>query len=158
MEAFSIRRRVSYYETDAMGVVHHSNHLRFFEEVRVEWFRERGMGKVTWQKNQYHFPLIEATTRFIKPIMFDDLLELRLQVRLQGTRFYFQYGAFLVSEGMEHRLDLPNRNFEGKPLLVATGTTTHVIIERNFKVCKTIDPAISVILEKESWTEGGING
>lgn len=30
-----IKYRVNYYETDKMGVVHHSNYIRWFETVRV---------------------------------------------------------------------------------------------------------------------------
>ena len=29
-------RRINYYETDKMGIVHHSNYIRFFEEARVD--------------------------------------------------------------------------------------------------------------------------
>ena len=30
---------VQYYETDMMGVTHHSNYIRFMEEARVEFFK-----------------------------------------------------------------------------------------------------------------------
>ena len=36
------RIRVQYYETDAMGIVHHSNYVRYFETARTEFFRSRG--------------------------------------------------------------------------------------------------------------------
>ena len=29
-------RKINYYETDKMGIVHHSNYIRFFEEARCE--------------------------------------------------------------------------------------------------------------------------
>ena len=28
--------KVQYYETDGMGIVHHSNYIRWFEEARVD--------------------------------------------------------------------------------------------------------------------------
>ena len=31
--------RVQYYETDQMGIVHHSNYIRWFEEARIDWMR-----------------------------------------------------------------------------------------------------------------------
>ena len=31
---FVFKRRVAYHETDALGVVHHSNHIKYFEEAR----------------------------------------------------------------------------------------------------------------------------
>ena len=34
--------KVQYYETDQMGVVHHSNYIRWFEEARAEWMEAVG--------------------------------------------------------------------------------------------------------------------
>ena len=31
---FKYERKINYYETDKMGVVHHSNYIRFLEEAR----------------------------------------------------------------------------------------------------------------------------
>jgi len=36
------RRRVQFYETDAQGVMHHSNYFRLFEEARGELLRSLG--------------------------------------------------------------------------------------------------------------------
>ena len=33
---------VQYYETDKMGVTHHSNYIRFMEEARVDFFKNIG--------------------------------------------------------------------------------------------------------------------
>ena len=35
---------VQYYETDQMGVTHHSNYIRWFEEARTKLFEEIGLG------------------------------------------------------------------------------------------------------------------
>ena len=32
-----VRHRVPFYETDAMGVVHHSNYVRYLELARIAW-------------------------------------------------------------------------------------------------------------------------
>ena len=29
-------RKINYYETDKMGIVHHSNYIRFLEEARTD--------------------------------------------------------------------------------------------------------------------------
>ena len=34
---------VQYYETDKMGIVHHSNYIRWFEEARIDWMRHCGI-------------------------------------------------------------------------------------------------------------------
>ena len=35
---------VQYYETDQMGIVHHSNYIRWFEEARSYLLEENGFG------------------------------------------------------------------------------------------------------------------
>ena len=35
--------KVQYYETDQMGVAHHSNYIRWFEEARVDWMDQLGL-------------------------------------------------------------------------------------------------------------------
>lgn len=34
--------RVNYYETDKMGITHHSNYMRFMEEARMNFLSEIG--------------------------------------------------------------------------------------------------------------------
>lgn len=36
------RHKVQYYETDQMGIVHHSNYIRWMEEARIEYLNELG--------------------------------------------------------------------------------------------------------------------
>ena len=40
----TVQHRVAFYETDAMGIVHHSNYVRFFEHARVSWLEQYGVG------------------------------------------------------------------------------------------------------------------
>ena len=41
MEPYIIKAR--YYETDQMGIIHHSNYIRWFEEARVDFLEQIGM-------------------------------------------------------------------------------------------------------------------
>lgn len=36
-------RNVAYYETDQMGIVHHSNYIRWFEEARIDFLAQIGL-------------------------------------------------------------------------------------------------------------------
>lgn len=40
---FTYKRRVKFYETDGMRVVHHANYLHYFEEARVEYCAQAGL-------------------------------------------------------------------------------------------------------------------
>ena len=37
------RRRINYYETDQMQVVHHSNYARYLEEARLDMMEQAGL-------------------------------------------------------------------------------------------------------------------
>ena len=36
--------KIQYCETDGMGIVHHSNYIRWFEEARVDLLEQLGFG------------------------------------------------------------------------------------------------------------------
>lgn len=88
---FSFERRVSYYDTDAMGIVHHSNHVRYFEDARVAWMRESGLANYHAPKGPYTFAVHELSLNYKKPLRFDDLFKVSLTVRLDGLRLRFDY-------------------------------------------------------------------
>ncbi len=91
---FVHRRRIQYYETDAMGVVHHSNHIRIFEEARVEWLRARGLTKIHVPYGKLVFAVIDAKLKYLKPLGFDEEIEVITQGRLVGVRLFFQYAIW----------------------------------------------------------------
>ena len=39
---YNYKHKVRYYETDKMGITHHSNYIKFMEESRVEWMNNMG--------------------------------------------------------------------------------------------------------------------
>ena len=43
MLSFEHKLRVEYHHTDQMGIVHHSNYIKFFEAARTEWLRAAGL-------------------------------------------------------------------------------------------------------------------
>jgi acyl-CoA thioester hydrolase len=82
---FSTRLRVRFAETDAQGVVYHSNFLIYCEVGRVEYarvvFGAPGI-KVsrTWEPTVVH-----AELDFKQPARFDDEIDVRLRTARLGT-------------------------------------------------------------------------
>ncbi|MDA9596159.1 thioesterase family protein, partial [Flavobacteriaceae bacterium] len=44
--------KVRYNETDQMGIVHHSNYLKFFELARIEWLEKLNMPYEEIERNK----------------------------------------------------------------------------------------------------------
>lgn len=84
--------RVRYEETDAMGVVHHANYLRYFEVGRVELLRSLGVGYRDMEARGHRLAVVEARAAYRAPARFDDLLVVRSWVhRLRPTRIDLRY-------------------------------------------------------------------
>lgn len=82
-DAFFFPVRVFYEDTDAGGVVYHSNFLNFCERARTEWLRHLTIGRERLQ-NEFGlmFVVRRATIDWRRPGRLDDLL--MVETRLQG--------------------------------------------------------------------------
>lgn len=90
--AHSFSVRVYYEDTDAGGVVYHSNYLRFAERARTEMLRSLGVDHQTMlEENGLMFAVRRCEVDYIKPAILDDLLEIR-------SRFLKLTGASILIE------------------------------------------------------------
>ncbi len=69
-----LRRQVKYYETDKMGVVHHSNYIRWFEEARVELMRTIGISYKDMEDEGIQIPVVSVSCKYRSPARFDDIV------------------------------------------------------------------------------------
>ena len=76
--------RIYVHETDAAGVVHHSNYLRFFEAGRIEYLRHIGQDYITFQNKGIGFVPIHIDIRYHKPLRQDD--EYQVSARVIETK------------------------------------------------------------------------
>ena len=88
----SIQFRVRYYETDAMGIVHHSNYLRWFELGRTEYLRSAGLPYRTMEEQGIGCPVIGIRADYKRPARYDDQIELLTWVhQYDGVRLTMAY-------------------------------------------------------------------
>ena len=70
--------KVRYYETDQMGIVHHSNYLKFFEFARIEWLEELKMPYHEIERNKIILPVVNCELKFLKPLVFGDTFKVEV--------------------------------------------------------------------------------
>ncbi len=70
--------RVYYEDTDAGGVVYHSNYLKFCERARSEIFFSKNAD--IFNAKTGHFLLTKAQCRFLKPAKLGDILEVKTRL------------------------------------------------------------------------------
>jgi acyl-CoA thioester hydrolase len=74
-EPHRYRLRVYYEDTDAGGVVYHSNYLRFAERARTEALRDAGIPHSDMvERFSLMFVVHRAEIDYVRPAMLDDLL------------------------------------------------------------------------------------
>lgn len=66
--------RVLFADTDAMGVVYHTNYMRWFELGRSELMRQLGIPYTELQKLNLNMPLIKVSCNYLKSAIYDQVL------------------------------------------------------------------------------------
>jgi len=74
---FILPVRVYYEDTDAGGVVYHSNYLNFCERARSEMFFSKGKNPIL---NSGHFVASSLEANYVKPAFFADQLEVTTEL------------------------------------------------------------------------------
>ncbi|MBX3021332.1 MAG: acyl-CoA thioesterase [Bdellovibrionales bacterium] len=131
---FSYERRVAFSDTDAMGVTHHANYVRYFEEARVAWMRSKDLSRIHYPKADHVLAVLRFQVWHMKPCTFDDLLVVQLQVRREGAKIHFQYAVLKNGER------------------IAEAETLHIPVNSALRPMKPA-PELSAQLEKEAWIE-----
>ena len=89
---YKYERKINYYETDRMGVVHHSNYIRFLEEVRCNWLESIGLPFATLEENGITIPVLAVNCEYKHHVTFNDVIIIEMVVKeYTGVRMTVQY-------------------------------------------------------------------
>lgn len=113
-----LSHRVSYGETDTMGVVYYAEYLHFFERARNEFIRERGLTYRQCEERGLFLPVREASCRYRRSVRYDDLVWIRIGVsEWRRASMTFTYEIY----------------DEQRSTVMATGFTQHACIDAGGK-------------------------
>lgn len=86
--SLTFRRKVNFYETDAQGVVHHSNYPRYFEECRGFFLEQIGLPyHILRREYSVDVVLLELKVKYINPLLFGN--EVKIEFSLSQIDSYF---------------------------------------------------------------------
>lgn len=84
--------KVQYYETDKMGITHHSNYIRWMEEARISFLDEIGYGYAKLERDGIVSPVIGVECQYKHSTTFDDAVEIAVGVEeFKGVRLVIGY-------------------------------------------------------------------
>ena len=85
MEIKPYVHKVQYYETDRMGITHHSNYIRFMEEARIDFMAQLGYEYAKLEDMGVVSPVTKVECQYKVPTTFAD--ELRISVLVEDISF-----------------------------------------------------------------------
>ena len=116
--SFTFERKINYYETDKMGVVHHSNYIRYMEETRCAWLEDVEMPFSLLEENNITIPVLGVNCNYKYHITYGDTIIIRPFVK--------EYSGVRMTVGY----DIQDKK-TGK--IVLTGENKHCITDKNLK-------------------------
>ncbi len=110
---FTYTHNVQYYETDKMGVTHHSNYIRWMEEVRIALLDSLNLGYDRMEGAGIISPVVEVNCEYKRPTTFKDVIFISVQaLSYNGVKLVVGYEMIKQSTGET----------------VLTGTTSHMFL------------------------------
>ncbi len=84
--------RAKYYETDQMGIIHHSNYIRWMEEARMDAMSQFGISYNNMEKNGIISPVVSVSCQYKSMVHFDDIVQIQVSVtKYNGVRLDLAY-------------------------------------------------------------------
>lgn len=110
--------KVQYYETDKMGITHHSNYIRWMEEARVYFLEKIGFNYDKLETDGIIAPVIGINCEYKENTKFSDEVLIETNVKeFKGVRLVMEY--------------IMTNNKTGK--LVLRGTSEHCFVDEKNK-------------------------
>ena len=131
--------RVRYAETDAMGIVHHSNYVVWFEAGRSDYIRQGGSSYADLERAGYHLVVSEIDARYLVPARYDEIVVVHTWLEeARSRKLVFGYTVVRPATGET----------------LCTGHTHHICTDHQGRVT-TIPAWIRPILAG-TWRGGGM--
>ncbi|MCR4735267.1 MAG: acyl-CoA thioesterase [Treponema sp.] len=84
--------KVNYYETDKMGITHHSNYVRWMEEARIDFLDQLGWSFIKLEEEGIASPVMSIECNYKKPTTFPDVVSIMVSIdKLSAVKLTFAY-------------------------------------------------------------------
>ena len=108
-----MKRKVQYYETDMMGVVHHANYIHWMEEARIDFMDRMGFPYKRMEAEGVLSPVKSIQVNYLKPCTFGDEVDVTVGVK--------EFNGVVITMMYDMRVN-------DEPAF--SGTSEHVFLDR----------------------------
>lgn len=114
-------RRAQYYETDQMGIIHHSNYIRWFEEARLHFMDEIGLSYAKIEEMGILIPVLSVDCQYKTMVHYNDIVDIYTQIiKFNGVKMTIAYRV------VDH--------VTGE--IRCTGETSHAFLNREYRLVR----------------------
>lgn len=86
------RHIVQYYETDKMGITHHSNYIRWMEEARIDFLSKIGWSYAKLEEEGIFSPVVSVECKYMQSTTFGDTVDIEVTGKeFKGVRLKLKY-------------------------------------------------------------------
>ncbi len=86
------RHTVQYYETDKMGITHHSNYIRWMEEARVDFLARIGWDYAKLEALGIFSPVVSIECKYKLSTRFSDVVSITTAIEeFKGVKLKIRY-------------------------------------------------------------------
>lgn len=110
---------IRFSEVDAMQIVWHGNHLRYFEDAREGFGRAYGLDYLTIRNAGYYAPLVDASVHYCRPILYGMSPAIAITyISTDAAKIIFEYTIFDTADNQ----------------VLATGRSVQVFLDTNYQL------------------------
>lgn len=86
------KHKIQYYETDRMGITHHSNYIRWMEEARIDFLERIGWSYDRLEREGVLSPVLKVSCQYKKTTTFPEEIFVDVKVKaFNGVRLVIGY-------------------------------------------------------------------
>ncbi len=93
-------RKAQYHETDQMGIIHHSNYVKWLEEARIDFLNQIGVNYGYLEEMGLVSPIVEVKCQYKGMVRFGDSVSISINVqKYTGVKLVLSYNISNIASG-----------------------------------------------------------
>ena len=93
-------RKAQYHETDQMGIIHHSNYVKWMEEARIDFLNQIGVNYGYLEEMGLVSPIVEVKCQYKGMVRFGDSVSISINVqKYTGVKLVLSYNISNIASG-----------------------------------------------------------
>jgi len=126
-------RRAHYHETDQMGIVHHSNFIKWFEEARIHLMKEIGTSYKIMEEEGVISPVVNVFCEYKTMVRFDDEVFIHIKIiDYNSIAFKVKYRLTNEDESISYAIGESKHCFLSKEMRIIALKKSHPHINEIF--------------------------